>query len=232
MRRTVVCVAAAGAMVLAGCTGQSQQSTTPASTASPAALKNPTEFPMAPDSKIIDVKPFSQTVTAAQSGGSSLSAQGAGTYSGFEVLAASPMSPASLRKWLADLGHRPPEGYVLENGSATASGRVTQTLDVYGISYAAFRSANKAINRGVVVVAMDPKLVKEKLGIALDLVERYRSLPAALRDPIDREFKSKTGFTVTEATDPSSPLGMTLSALHDLQSNDERAVIMVDATKK
>ena len=142
------------------------------------------------------------------------------------------MSPASLRKWLADLGHRPPEGYVLENGSATASGRVTQTLDVYGISYAAFRSANKAINRGVVVVAMDPKLVKEKLGIALDLVERYRSLPAALRDPIDREFKSKTGFTVTEATDPSSPLGMTLSALHDLQSNDERAVIMVDATKK
>ena len=110
--------------------------------------------------------------------------------------------------------------------------RLAKTLDLYGIAYAAFRTQKKTPGHGVVVVTMDPKQVKEKLGIALDLVERYRSLPSAVRDPIDQQFKGRTGFTISQATDPSSPLGMTIAALRQLQSSDARAIVMIDGTKQ
>ncbi len=232
IRRTIMLVAIAAS--IAGCTGQSHSSSSTEQTAaSPAAaLKNPSDFPLVADAKILDVKPFSQTVAAGQGQASMLGAQGAGTYNGDEVLASTTMSSKDLSEWLAGLGQKPPTGFVYETGSATASGKVSQTLALYGISYAAFRSADKAINRGVVIVAMDPSTVREKLGLALGLVERYRSLPSALRDPIDQQIKAKTGFTATEATDPSSPLGMTLSALHELENSGTRAIVMVDGTKK
>ena len=217
--------------ILTGCNGQSSPSSTaPPTTA--AALKNPSNFPLVAGAKIIDVKPFSQTVAANTMQGSTFGRQGAGTYVGDEVLAASSMSAKDLQRWLADLGEKPPTGFVYETGSATASARTAQELALYGISYAAFRSADQAVNRGVVIVAMDPAQVRDKLGIALDLIQKYRSLPSALRDPIDQQIKAKTGFTATEATDPSSPLGMTLGALQQLQTSGDRAIVMIDGTKK
>jgi hypothetical protein len=232
MIRVTATSIAALTLLTTGCFGQSQQSSGPqTSTASPAALSNPIDFPLAQGSKILDVKPFVQTVSGAEAHNSALGAQGEGTYEGHEVLAATTMRADALRRWLADLGQHPPSGYAYQTGSATAKGTVAKTLDQYGIAYSAFRNEGAA-NRGVVVVVMDPKLVKAKLGIGLDLIERYRSLPAALRDPIDTQFKTRTGFTVTQATDPSSPFGMTLAALRELQSSDERAIVMVEATKK
>ena len=225
----ILCAAAAIGIGAAGCTSQSpQQSSAPPS----AALKNPTDFPLAPQSKILDVQPFTQTVTVAQGNESTLTSQGAGTYAGTELIAATAESPNALRAWLAHLGEHPPTGYAYVTGSSTVSSRMAQELDLYGVSYAVFRADSAAANRRIVIVAMDPKLVKAKLGLALDLVDRYRSLPQALRDPIDQQFKAKTGFTITQATDPSSPLGMTLGALHQLNDNDQRAVVMIDGSKK
>jgi hypothetical protein len=231
MRSIAFAAIAALAVVFAGCTGQRQQSSAPQTSAT-AELKNPTDFPLADGSTILDVKPFAESIASSDAHGSMLGSQGAGTYTGTELLASSPKSAGALRAWLSDVGRRPPTGYTYQTGSATTTGSVARTLDTYGIAYAAFRSANPAVNRGVVVVVMDPKLVKEKLGLALDLIDKYRNLPGALRDPIDKQVKSSTGFTVTEATDPSSPLGMTLLALRELQSSDERAIVMVDGTKK
>jgi len=220
------------AMVLAGCNGQSQQSSSPATSApSPTALTNPTDFPLAAGSTILDVKPFSQVI-AIKTSSSMLGQEGSGTYVGYEVLAGSTQSASALRAWLADLGQHPPTGYEYQTGSATSSGDVAKTLDLYGIAYAAFRTQKKTPGHGVIVVAMDPKQVKEKLGIALDLVERYRSLPSAVRDPIDQQFKGRTGFTISQATDPSSPLGMTIAALRQLQNSDARAIVMIDGTKQ
>ena len=230
--RLSLALVAIAAAIASACNGQSS----PSSSASPetaAALKNPSDFPLVADAKILDVKPFSQTVAAsAATQGSLLGSQGAGTYVGDEVLAASTESSKGLQQWLADLGQKPPSGFVYETGSATTSGRVAQTLALYGISYAAFRSADKAVNRGVVIVAMDPRQVRDKLGMAVDLIQKYRNLPSALRDPIDQQLKAKTGFSATEATDPSSPLGMTLSALQELQNSGDRAIVMIDGTKK
>lgn len=219
------------AAMLAACNGGSQPSSAPQQTSPPAALKNPTNFPLVEGATILDVKPFEETVSGVQLQTSALR-QGAGTYTGMEVLAESDKSVDALRRWLASVGHNPPPGYVYETGSATATGDTARTLDLYGIGYGAFRSGNAAVNRGVAVVVMDPKVVREKLGIALDLIDRYRSLPAALRDPIDQQFKQKSGFTITQATDPSSPLGMTLSALQELQNSDARAIVLIEGTKK
>jgi hypothetical protein len=233
MRLVTATSIAALTLVITGCFGQSQQSSGPPTPgASTAALTNPIDFPLAQDSKILDVKPFVQTVSGTEMHNSALGAQGEGTYEGHEVLAASTMSADELRRWLAGLGQHPPTGYTYQTGSATVTGTVGKTLDQYGIAYAAFRGEGAAAKRGVIVVVMDPKLVKAKLGMGLDLIEQYRSLPAAVRDPIDTKFKARSGFTVTEATDPSSPFGMTLAALRELQGSDKRAIVLVEATKK
>ena len=229
--RTALALVAIAAGTLTGCTSQSH----PAESASPgatAALTNPTDFPLAAGAKILDVKPFSETVAAGATHTSLLSDQSGGTYVGNEVLASSSMTAKQLAAWLAQLAQQPPKGFTYQTGSGTASGKVSGTLAIYGISYAAFRSSDKAIDRGVVIVAMDPSTVRDKLGFALDLVERYRSLPASLRDPIDQQMKAKTGFTATQATDPSAPLGMTLDALRQLQNSGDRAIVMIDGTKK
>jgi hypothetical protein len=232
MRSAIIATSIALGVILAGCTGKSQQSSAPATSApTPTALTNPTDFPLTAGSTILDVKPFSQVI-AIHTGGSMLADQGSGTYAGYEVLAGSTQTAAALRTWLTQLGQHPPTGYEYQTGSATSTGHVAQTLALYGIAYAAFRTQKKTPAHGVVVVAMDPKQVKEKLGIALDLVERYRSLPSAVRDPIDQQFKGRTGFTISEATDPSSPLGMTIAALRELQSSDQRAIVMIDGTKQ
>jgi hypothetical protein len=57
-------------------------------------------------------------------------------------------------------------------------------------------------------------------------------LPDYLRKPVDDQLKARTGMSATEATDPSSPLGMTISAVRELQSGDQRAIVLVDAAKE
>ena len=205
----------------AGCSGQTPQSGAPQATGASVALTNPTDFPLEAGAKILDVKPFQQTVTATSTQSSALS-RGAGTYAGNEVLAESTESAAQLRAWLSGVEAKPPTGYTYMPQS--------KSLTKYGISYGAFKKSDG--NRGVVVVVMDPAQVKQQLGLVISLVDKYRALPASLRDPIDNQVKSKAGFSATEALDPSAPLGMTIGALRELQSSGQRAIIMVDASKK
>jgi hypothetical protein len=236
MRTSFAAIVAAAGAALAACSGQSQQSTAPQTqvapaAASPAVLTNPTDFALVEGTKILDVKAFKQTVSAGGAQSSALTNQGAGTYVGNEVLAGSPASMSGLHAWLAGVEKDPPHGYSYVP-SPSASSSVAHSLDRYGIAYAVFRTTDPSKRRAVVVVVMDPKQVKAKLGIAIDLVDKYRALPDYMRQPIDDQLKAKTGVSATEMLDPSAPLGMTLAALKELQTSDQRAIVMVDASKK
>jgi hypothetical protein len=224
MRRHIGIILAAAALSASACTGHSQQTSAP----HPIIQKNPTDFPLVAGSSVIDVKPFSQTIPAASAKDSALSASGAGTYSGTEVLAESGASDASLRAWLTRLKTAPPPGYAYQPASTD---EVQRALDRFDVAYAAFVKTSSPTPHGVVLVVMDPQLVRAKIGIAADLVQRYRDLPESMRQPIDDQLKKQIGFSATEATDPSAPLGATLAALQELGSTDTRAIIEIDATK-
>jgi len=231
MRKTIasaITIALATAFV-ASCSGQSQQGSAPQATPHMVALTNPTDFPLIAGSKVIDVKPFSQTINAGSGGASALTSSGAGTYSGQEVLAETSATDEALRTWVAGLKHSPPSGYAVAQGTSAS---VDESLKNYGVSYAAFVKTDSSAPRGVVVVAMDPKLVSTKVGFVIDLVDKFRSLPESMRKPLDDEMKAKTGMSATEATDPSAPLGITLAALQDLGTTKDRAIVLIDASKK
>jgi hypothetical protein len=219
--RRITVLAIAGALI--ACTPNAgEQHAAPAPSHAP--LTNPSGFPLVPGARIVDVKPFQQTISNTANDRSSwLSSQGAGTYEGHEMLAVTGASASSLRAWLNASVQKPPAGFApLE--SAGAANR-------FGVNFAVFNDVSASKGHSVVVVVMDPAQVKDKLGGGLDLIERYRSLPEFLRQPVDNELKQRFGISGTEATDPSSPLGMTLSALQTIQSGNDRAILVVDAAK-
>jgi hypothetical protein len=212
MRTSIVSLGAFACLGLAACTGGSHPSSAPPPPR--VALTNPTDFRLAAGAVILDVKPFSQTIAAGADQGSAFTKSGTGTYSGNEVLAESTASVADLRVWLNGLKTAPPAGYA---SVPTSNADVERTLQRYDIAYAAFSKTDSA---------------KSKIGIAVDLIKRYRDLPVSMRQPIDQELKKDVGFSATEATDPSAPLGVTVAALDELQSSDDRAIVELDMTKQ
>lgn len=198
--------------------------------ATQAALTNPTSFPLADQSKILDVKHFSQTVSAGSKLATGLMSQGAGTYTGDEVIAASPQSLDDLKNWLHGLASKPPEGFTHETDAVAKAGEARAIANKNGIDFAFFRAG--AANKGVLVVVMDPKAVNAKMGVALGLVDKYQALPTALKQGIDNQLKQRAGFSIAEATDPASPVGGAISALKEFSNSESRAILVVEAEKK
>jgi hypothetical protein len=228
MRTFAPSLTAAVVFGLVACSAQSGRSPAPQNQATQAPLTNPTDFPLMNDATVLDVKPFKQTVKGGTTSG--LTVAGAGTYSGTEVLAGSTAPIADVHTWLVSIEQKPPAGY--EYQPKTQVARVGEALHRYGIEYAVFKRTDSTNTRGVIVVVMDPARLQGKLGFALGLVDKYRMLPASLRTPIDKQLKDRTGFSGTEATDPSAPLGMTLTALNEIHNSNERAIVLVDASRQ
>lgn len=155
---------------------------------------------------------------------------GNGTYSGHEVLATSSDTFAQLSSWVSHLAISPPQGYIaVENGdNPNAKAQAQQ----YGIDYAAFKKKDNGKTRGVLVIVMDPQRVNARFGKILGMVAKYRSLPQVMRAPIDNEAKARFGMTITEATQPESPIGGALSALDEFGHKDTRGIVVVDAVKQ
>jgi hypothetical protein len=63
----------------------------------------------------------------------------------------------------------------------------------------------------------------------LSYLNRFRYLPAFLRGPIDAQAQAQTGFTVSEALDPTTPIGAAIDALGRLNDANARGVIFIDA---
>ncbi len=232
MKRAFAIFAAA---ILAACSHTSQSSNTSGSNAqaTPGAVAtNNTDFPLYNGSVIVTSRDWTQAVTGSTaSTDKGVFGQGAGTYAGHEVIAHTPATIQQLRQWLDSMEKSPPAGYA---PAATGSG-VTEARNraaAAGIDFDAFEKEINGKKHGIVVVAVDPVLLQSKAGPMLGFISKYKMLPQGLRDPIDAQAKARTGFSITEALSPDTPLGAALGALDQIRSSGDRGVVLIDATKQ
>ena len=210
---------AAIVLLLAGCGGQGGKNTAGGPAVTRGTIANPTDFPLAADVKILDAKPFNQTISSSQGAAGTPIAQGAGTYSGHSVIAQSSASLADVKAWLVKVENAPPAGYA--HVSNAQHPKAVEVAAKYGVTYAVFKKGSK----GVVIAVIDPKLAHDKLGFILGLVDKYQALPESMRAPIDDQVKKQTGMSVTEALDPSAPVGMTVEALRAVNGSNNPAIV-------
>lgn len=202
MKRALFALSLA-AGVLTACAGGSAPRATPVPK-----LRNPLDFPLYANAALISVKSFRK---------------------GHEVIAASPASFDDLSAWVDQLNATPPSGYrAVENQTNPNEQLQAQQ---YGVDYALFKKDTKAGTRGVLVIVLDPVRVNKRLGPIVGMIGRYRALPALFRTPLDNEAKARYGMTITQATQPDSPIGAALAALHDLQNSNARGIVVIDAPK-
>jgi hypothetical protein len=210
-------VAAALATSLAACS-QSGGSASSSSSASPTAQpSNPIDFPLYSQSTILTAKPWRESV-------------GSNAANGEEVIAQTQASFADLKTWLHAQSANPPPGYsVSASGSSVEAARSRATR--IGLDIQVFTHEKNGKPHALIVVAMDPVVFEAKAGPILDLADKYKMLPQGLRDPIDAQAKERTGFTVTEALDTTTPIGAAIAAARTLRDSDERGLILIDGVK-
>jgi hypothetical protein len=226
MKRALIALCAAG--VLAGCSGGGGGST--AQSTQPPVLGNPTGFPLYSNAKVISAKSFTQVVHADTSSTDSVFAQGNGTYAGHEVIAYSSAPFSTLSAWLDGVNGSPPTGFTAEEPQSNTDQQARAQR--YGLNYALFKSKSGNASRGVLVIVMDPQRVNQRFGTILSMVNKYKALPSVLRGPIDNEAQARFGMTITQATQPDSPIGAALSALGELEHRNARGIVVLDAQKQ
>jgi hypothetical protein len=226
MTKALIVTLFLAAGTLAGCSGggPAQHET------APGALRNPLDFPLYPGASLISTKSFTQVVHADTTNGASAFSQGNGTYTGHEVIASSAASFTALSAWLDRLNGAPPPGYVAEE--AQSNPYEQDQAQRYGLSYAAFKRKTGAHTHGVLVIVMDPRRVNQRFGAILGMIDKYKALPAMLRSPLDNAAKQRFGMTVTQATQPDSPIGAALAALGELEHKNARGIVVLDAQKQ
>jgi hypothetical protein len=218
---------AALAAALAACAGGHH-----GSEGGPSSDGNPIAFPMFDGAQVISSREWHRTITV-QPGAAdrTVLAQGTGTYDGHDVVAGTQAVMPALETWLGDLTASPPPGYtVAVTGNAIESVRAhTRQL---GIDFQAFTDTENGKRHGVVVMAVDPETLDEKAGQMLGLIGRLKYMPPMLRDPIDAQVKRQTGFTLSDATNPDTPVGAAIAALTKLRDFGGRGIVIIDAVKQ
>lgn len=223
------------AVVLAVLTACSHGSTTTTSGASPSsqtAATNPVDFPLYAGSAVIATRDWHATVGATTAQNQrSIYGQGAGSYAGHEVIAQTAATLPQLESWIDAFDRTPPLGYTvaLKGGSLDEARLRANAL---GLAFGSFEKPIAGKRHTVVVIAIDPAQLDAKAGSFISLIGKYQMLPAAFRDPIDAQAKARTGFTVSEALDPNTPIGAALGALSTLRSSGQRGIVLLDATKR
>lgn len=162
---------------------------------------------------------------------SAVLSQGAGTYDGHDVVAGTQAMMPALESWLGNLSANPPAGYRL---AVTGNGvdAVRTHTRVLGVDFVAFEGTDPGKRQGVVVMVVDPQTLDEKAGPMLGLIGRFKHVPSMLRDPIDAQAKKQTGFSITEATNPDTPIGAAVAALDQLRDFGGRGIVLIDAVKQ
>ena len=220
------CVAAA--VALAACSGRQQSG---AGQPSPKAT-NPVQFPLFSGAEVLSSRDWRETVASKPGmADSALLSQGAGTYDGHDVVAGTQALMPSLETWLHDLDAHPPEGYTssLQGNGVEAVRDHTRDL---GIDFAVFQRTENGKQHGVVVLAVDPQMLDAKAGPMLGAIGKFKMMPQMFRDSIDSQAKKQTGFSVTELTNPNSPIGAAIAALDQLRDYGGRGIVLIDATKQ
>ncbi|HEY8312560.1 MAG TPA: hypothetical protein VIG51_00175 [Candidatus Baltobacteraceae bacterium] len=219
------------AVALGACSSQQGRQANNAAPSPAPSIANPIAFPLYANARVLSTKAYTQTVnTAGTATSASALSEGGGTYSGHEVVAATPSSFVQLTDWVHALDAKPPQGYT--TAPAVDLNQARAQAKRFGLDFAAFQTQQNGKKVGLLVVVMDPARVTTKLGPVLDLIGKYRMLPGAMRSGIDSQVKSRTGMSVTEAMQPDSPIGAALSALDEFQHSNQRGILLIDATKQ
>ncbi len=107
----------------------------------------------------------------------------------------------------------------------------THTRDL-GFDFQAFENVENGKRHGVVAIVVDPQTLDEKAGPMLGLIGRIKNMPPMLRDPLDAQVRKQTGFSLTEAANPDTPLGAVIGSLGQLRDFGGRGIVLVDAVKQ
>ena len=81
-------------------------------------------------------------------------------------------------------------------------------------------------------MAVDPEMLDQKAGPMLGLIGSFKFVPKSLRDPLDLQVKQATGFSLTDATNPDTPIGAAVAALDQLRDFGGRGIVVIDAVKQ
>lgn len=221
---------AAAALATAACSGGNHGGSA-AGKPSPTAT-NPVDFPLFDGAAVLSSREWHETISSRPGvGDNAVFTQGAGTYVGHDVVAGTQALMPSLEGWLDDLNAHPPSGYrsVLQTGNVDAVRAHTRDM---GIDFAVFERGENGKQHGIVVLAVDPEALDAKAGPMIGAVGKFKLLPRSLRDSIDAQAKKQTGFTLSEATDPNTPIGAAVGALAQLRDFGGRGVVLIDAVKQ
>lgn len=199
--------------------------------ASPAAT-SPVAFPLFDGAEILSTRGWHTTIRARPGAAdSTVLSQGAGTYDGHDVVAGTQAYMPALESWLGDLSTHPPAGYELALSGNGVDAVRTHTRAL-GIDFVAFEGTETGKRHGIVVMVVDPQTLDEKAGPMLGLIGRFKNVPSMLRDPIDAQARKQTGFSLTEATNPDTPIGAAVAALDQLRDFGGRGIVLIDAVKQ
>ncbi|HTU83632.1 MAG TPA: hypothetical protein VMF61_16000 [Candidatus Acidoferrales bacterium] len=221
-------IASAVLFAFAACSGGSGSN---AGKASPAAT-NSIDFPLFDGAEVLSSRAWTQTIRSRPGAGDdAILTQGAGTYDGHDVVAGTQALMPSLESWLRDLEAHPPAGYQPATTGNGVEAVRTHTREL-GIDFDVFEGVENGKRHGVAVLAVDPSALDDKAGPMLRMIGKFRLLPSELRDTIDAQAKKQTGFTVTELTDPDTPIGAAVAGLDELRDYGGRGVVLIDAVKQ
>jgi hypothetical protein len=224
------CVLVLALSMLAGCSGNHSGGS--GSTGASPAPTDPVDFPMFDGATVLSSRHFHTTISKRPGvGDSAVFTEGAGTYDGNDVVAGTQALMPSLEAWLADLNTHPPSGYENAVTGNTVDAVRSHTRDL-GIDFQVFQRIEDGKRHGVAVLAVDPQILDAKVGPMLALVGKYPLLPKTFRDSIDQQARRQTGFTISDATDPNSPIGAAVTALSQLRDFGGRGIIIIDAAKQ
>jgi hypothetical protein len=222
--------AVAVVLAAAACSGGNRGGSS--SSAPAPSATNPIDFPLFDGATVLSSHAWRETITSRPGvGDSAVFKQGAGTYDGHDVVAGTQALMPALETWLGDLNAHPPTGYtvVLQNSTVDAVRAHTRDL---GVDFAVFQRIESGKRHGVVVLAVDPDTLDAKAGPMLGVIGKFKLLPSSLRDSIDAQAKKQTGFTISEATNPDTPIGAAVGALSQLRDFGGRGVVLIDAVKQ
>lgn len=214
-------------MLLCGCGGRGADEHRAASDAA-APAKNPSAFPLYPNSEVVTVVAVDSAQLIAAMRKSDPAAQIPRNYRGHEVIAETGATMPQLASWIAALKASPPRGlHATTHGSFNlhASDGTDKGKEVA----AQFESADAA--RSVFVIVADPRAIRDTAGPLFTLIDSYGAVPAVLRGPIDDQAKQQFGYSVTELLDAKSPVGAVIAELKKLQAANRRAILVIDEAK-
>jgi hypothetical protein len=228
--RSLAWIGIAAVLTVAGCSGGNRGEGSKGGP-SPTAT-NPVDFPLFEGATVLSARAWHQTISSRPGiGDNALLTQGAGTYDGHDVVAGTQAMMPSLEAWLQDLDAHPPQGFAsMVHGSGVDAVR-SHTRNL-GVDFAVFERLESGKRHDIVVLAVDPQTLDSRAGPVLGAVGKFKLLPQSLRDSIDAQAKKQTGFTISEATNPDTPIGAAVGALAQLRDFGGRGVVLIDAVKQ